>query len=155
MIGKLDNEQIEALLSSNNIGRIGCTDNEQVYIVPINYVYDGNSIIAHSVAGMKIEMMRKNPKVCFQVDQIKDFNNWKSVVAYGEYKELTEERERYEAMKKFVDRTLRLKISETAIPPELSDHRIHPRSPGNIKPVIYRILLTHKTGRYENSSRKT
>jgi nitroimidazol reductase NimA-like FMN-containing flavoprotein (pyridoxamine 5'-phosphate oxidase superfamily) len=150
MIGRLNDEQIEELLNSNNIGRIGCRDYEQVYIVPINYIYDGSSIIAHSVAGMKIEMMRKHPEVCFQVDQIKDGNNWKSVVAWGQYKELTEERERYEAMKLFVERTLRLKISETAIPPELSDHRVHPRSPGNIKPVIYRILLEKKTGRYEH-----
>jgi len=52
-------------------------------------------------------------------------------------------------MKLFVERTLKLKISETAIAPELSDHRVHPRSPGNIKPVIYRIVLNRKTGRYE------
>lgn len=149
MIGRLNNEQIEEILHANNFGRIGCRDGDQVYVVPINYVYDGNNIIAHSVVGMKIEMMRKYPWVCFQVDNIKDFNNWKSVVAWGQYEELTGERERYEAMKLFVERTLRLKISETAIPPELSDHRVHPRSPGNIKPVIYRIILTEKTGRYE------
>ena len=151
MIGRLSPEQIEEILISNHLGRIGCKDSNQVYIVPINYVYDGNSIIAHSVYGMKIEMMRKNPNVCFQVDEIKDFMNWKSVVAWGEYKELTDERERYKAMDLFVEKTLRLKISETAIPPELFEARVHPRSPGNIKPVIYRIILTEKTGRYENS----
>lgn len=150
MIGKMDNEQIEEILNGNNIGRIGCRDNDQVYVVPVNYVYDGNSIIGHSVAGMKIELMRKFPNVCFQVDQIKDFNNWKSVIAQGQYVELTGERERYDAMKLFVERTIRLKISETAMPPELSDHRVHPRSPGNIKPVIYRIILTGKSGRYEH-----
>jgi uncharacterized protein len=151
MIGRLCSEQIEEILSSNSLGRIGCKDSTQVYIVPINYVYDGNSIIAHSVYGMKIEMMRQNPDVCFQVDKIKDHSNWQSVIAWGEYKELTDERERYEAMKIFVERTMRLKISETAIPPELSEGRVHPRSPGNIKPVIYRIILTEKTGRYESS----
>lgn len=151
MIGRLCSEQIEEILRSNHLGRIGCKDSEQVYIVPINYVYDGNSIIAHSVYGMKIEMMRKNPNVCFQVDEIKDFMNWKSVIAWGAYKELTDERERYKAMDLFVEKTLRLKISETAIPPELFEARVHPRSAGNIKPVIYRIFLTEKTGRYENS----
>lgn len=150
MIGRLCPEQIEEILASNHLGRIGCRDSDQIYIVPINYVYDGNSIIAHSVYGMKIEMMRKNPNVCFQVDNIKDYTNWESVIAWGEYKELTDERERYEAMKLFVDRMMRLKISETAIPPELSEQRVHPRSSGNIKPVIYRIILTQKTGRYED-----
>ena len=117
MIGRLDDEQIEEILHSNNMGRIGCRDNDLIYVVPINYIYDGNSIIAHSVAGMKIEMMRKYPDVCFQVDQIKEYNNWKSVVAWGQYQELTGERERYDAMKLFVERTLKLKISETAIAP--------------------------------------
>lgn len=150
MIGRLCPEQIEEILSSNHLGRIGCKDSEQVYIVPINYVYDGNSIIAHSVYGMKIEMMRKNPNVCFQVDLIKDYFNWESVIAWGEYKELTDERERYEAIKLFADRMMRLKISETAIPPEISEQRIHPRASGNIRPIIYRIILTEKTGRYEH-----
>jgi nitroimidazol reductase NimA-like FMN-containing flavoprotein (pyridoxamine 5'-phosphate oxidase superfamily) len=123
-----------------------------MYVVPINYVYDGRYIIAHSLVGMKIEMMRRNPNVCFEVDEVKDFTNWKSVIAWGEYQELVAERERYAAMKLFVDRMLRMKISETAIPPELSEQRVHPRSPGNIRPVIYRILLSEKTGRFEKDS---
>lgn len=149
MIGKLDTDQIEEVLRSNIFGRIGCSGNGQTYIVPINYIYDGQSIIGHSVLGMKIHMMRKNPRVCFQVDEIKNFNNWKSVIAWGEYKELTDERDRYQAMKLFVDHTLHLKISETAMPPEILEKRVHPRSPGNIRPVIYKIILTEKTGRFE------
>jgi hypothetical protein len=53
-------------------------------------------------------------------------------------------------MKLFVDRMMHMKISETAIPPEISEKRVHPRSPGNIKPVIYRVVITEKTGRFEN-----
>ena len=150
MIGKLTAEQIEDFLKENVIGRIGCNDGSMNYVVPINYVYDGKYIIGHSVAGMKIDMMRKNPKVCFEVDVMKSFTNWKSVIAWGEYQELKEERERYAAMKLFVDRMMRLKISETAVPPEVTESRVHPRSPGNIKPVIYRIVVTEKTGRFES-----
>jgi nitroimidazol reductase NimA-like FMN-containing flavoprotein (pyridoxamine 5'-phosphate oxidase superfamily) len=151
MIGKLNMAEIEEVLKKNVLGRIGCSDGKKTYVVPINYVYDGKSIIGHSLVGLKIRMMRKNPDVCFEVDEMKNFTNWKSVIAWGRYQELTDERERYLAMKMFVDRMMRLKISETAIPPEISEKRVHPRSPGNIKPVIYRILLTEKTGRFENS----
>jgi uncharacterized protein len=150
MIGKLTDEQIEEVLKGNVLGRIGCSEGNKVYVVPINYVYDGKHIIGHSVVGMKIRMMRNNPAVCFEVDEMKSFTNWKSVIVWGQYQELTDERERYPAMKLFVDRMLRMKISETAIPPELSEHRVHPRSPGNIKPVIYRIIITEKTGRFED-----
>lgn len=149
MIGSLTTEQIEKVLTSNALGRIGCREDDHIYIVPINYVYDRENIIAHSVPGMKIDMMRKNPNVCFQVDEIKNYTEWKSVIAQGVYEELTDEGERYDAMKLFVEKTLRLKVSETAIPPEVSEKRIHPRSPGNIKMIIYRIVLTEKTGRFE------
>lgn len=150
MIGKLNEEQIEEVLTSNILGRIGCNDGKITYVVPVNYVYEGNYIIAHSVVGMKIEMMRKNPEVCFEVDEMKTLTNWKSVIAWGRYEELTDERDRYYAMKIFVDRMMHLKISVTAQPPELTAGRVHPLAQGSVKPVIYRILLQEKTGRYEN-----
>jgi len=149
MIGSLSYDAAKEVLQSNIVGRIGCNDGTKSYIVPVNYVFDGKYIIAHSVVGMKIQMMRKNPKVCFEVDEIKNMTNWKSVIIWGEYQELTEERDRYAAMKLFVDRTIRMKISETAIPPEISGQRLHPRSPGNIKPVVYRIVIEEMTGRFE------
>ncbi|MBS1575665.1 MAG: pyridoxamine 5'-phosphate oxidase family protein [Bacteroidetes bacterium] len=149
MIGSLSFEAAKEVLASNIIGRIGCTDGTKTYVVPVNYVFDGKHIIAHSVAGMKIQMMRKNPKVCFEVDEMKSLTNWKSVIVWGDYQELTDERDRYTAMKLFVDRTMHMKISETAIPPEISGQRLHPRSPGNIKPIVYRIVIEEMTGRYE------
>lgn len=149
MIGSLSYNAAKDVLTSNILGRIGCTDGTKTYVVPVNYVFDGKYIIAHSVLGMKIHMMRKNPKVCFEVDEMKGLTNWKSVIIWGEYQELTDERDRYSAMKLFVDRTMHMKISETAIPPEISGQRLHPRSPGNIKPIVYRIVIEEMTGRYE------
>jgi uncharacterized protein len=99
MIGNLTQEAALEVLQSNLLGRIGCSDGKKVYVVPVNYVFDGKYIIAHSVAGMKIDMMRKNPAVCFEVDEMKDLRNWKSVILWGEYQELTNERDRYPAMK--------------------------------------------------------
>jgi uncharacterized protein len=149
MIGKLTDEQIEDVLKENVLGRIGCSDGEKIYVVPINYAYDGKSIIAHSSLGMKIEIMRKNPKVCFEVDDMKTFTNWKSVIAWGEYQELKSERDRYFALKLFVDRLMFMKISSTAVIPEMEAEKTHP-STVTIKPVVYRIIITEKSGRFEN-----
>ena len=148
MLGKLNNEEIEELLQNNNMGRIGCSSGRKTYVVPVNYVYDGKSIIAHSVEGMKIKMMRVNPAVCFEVDEITTNTHWKSVIAWGTYPEITGERERLDAMKIFVSKMMKLKISTTAHPPEMAEQRIHDQH-GSVKPVIYRILLDEKTGRYE------
>lgn len=150
MIGKLTNEQIEEVLKENVLGRIGCNDGEKNYVVPVNYVYDGKFIIAHSVMGMKIEIMRKNPNVCFEVDEMKSFTNWKSVIAWGEYQELSDQRDRSIAMRLFVDRTMHTKISSTAIVAEIDEGRVHFRSPASARPIIYRIIMTEKTGRFEN-----
>ena len=149
MIGILSTEASKEILQSNILGRIGCYDGSRIYVVPVNYVFDGKYIIAHSVVGMKIQIMRKNPQVCFEVDVMKSMTHWKSVIVWGQYQELNNERERYAAMKLFVERTMHMKISETAIPPELSENRVHPRSPGNIRPVVYRIVIEEITGRYE------
>lgn len=149
MIGKLSADKMEEVLRNNLIGRLGCTDGKMPYIIPINYVYDGKCIIAHSLEGMKIDMMRKHPLVCFEVDEMKSFTKWKSVICRGEYQELTDERDRYYAMKLFVDSMLHLKLSETAKPPEITAQRVHTHSGGSIRPVIYRIVIFEKTGRFE------
>ena len=150
MIGKLTYEQMDEVLQENTIGRIGCNDGDKTYIVPVNYVYDGKFIIAHSFEGMKIEMMRKNKHVCFEVDEIKDITNWRSVIAWGEYQELTHERDRYAAMKLFTDRMLHLKTSKAPTTPAITAQRVHPDLNENKRPVIYRIVIIHKTGRFEN-----
>ena len=54
MLGKLTDKEIKQVLQNNLLGRIGCHDDGKTYIVPVNYVYDGTYIIAHSMMGMKI-----------------------------------------------------------------------------------------------------
>ena len=149
MLGELNKEEIEELLNTQLIGRIGCHADGVTYIVPVNFVYENPYIYAHSAKGLKIDNMRKNPEVCFEVDEMKDMTNWKSVIVWGHYDELKNERDRYNAMKLFVDKLMHMKISETAVLPETTEKRIHPRSPGNIKPIIYRIIINEKTGRFE------
>lgn len=150
MISKLSDEQIEEVLKENVMGRIGCNDGRKNYVVPINYVYDGKFIIAHSLMGMKIKMMRKNPDVCFEVDEMKSLSKWKSVITWGQYQELKDEHDRYYAMKIFIDRMLHLKISESAVAPQTGMDKVHPPARGNVKPIIFRIVLNEKTGRYED-----
>ena len=68
MIGTLSPSKIEKLLRSEAIGRLGCQRDGKVYVVPLNYGYDGKFIYAHSKEGLKIGIMRENPDVCFEVD---------------------------------------------------------------------------------------
>jgi hypothetical protein len=72
-----------------------------------------------------------------------------SDITWRRYEEVTDGLERQSIMKLFVDRMLLLKISETAMLPGTQEDRMN-KFHKNIRPVIYRILLTKKTGRYEN-----
>src|ERR1700682_700625 len=91
MFGKLNTGEIDKLISRQLVGRIGCHADGITYVVPVSYAYDGTYIYAYAFKGMKIDMMRKNPKVCFQADNTKNLANWQSVICWGEFEELTKE----------------------------------------------------------------
>jgi uncharacterized protein len=151
MLGQLTNDEIEEVLKSNLLGRIGCSNGRKIYVVPVNYVYDGKYILAHSQEGVKIDIMRTNPDVCFEVDEVQNFTNWRSVILWGVYQELHEERSRYYAMKAFAEKMMHVKISITAQLPEVSEANIDNDNfqYSKTKPVIYRIVINERSGRFE------
>ena len=149
MTGQLSNTQTDELLYNSSIGRIGCTDGNKVYVVPVSFVYDGQYIILHSRDGLKTGMMRQHPEICFEVDRIAGFNHWETVIIHGLFEELTDEEDKYYAMKKMVDHHMKLKASNPEKPPHLSYYRKHidPVEAGRM--IVYRIAITEKTGRFE------
>ena len=150
MLGKLSLEEINQVLSHNFTGRIGCTDGQRVYIVPVSYAYNETYLIAHSREGLKIDMMRAHPAVCFQVDEIHDPTHWRSIICWGEYEEITQQKERYYAMKFLVSRLAHLHVSETAGMQDMHDELHNPESSAQlIRPIVYRIRISERTGRFE------
>lgn len=133
------------------MGRIGCTDGKKVYIVPVNYAYNDKYIILQSAEGMKIDIMRKNPHVCLQIDEIKDQTNWKSVVVWGTYEEITDEKEKYYAMKYLVGRIMHLRLSDTTHVVPLDEKHKDENEEVIQRTIVYRIRLAEKTGRFETN----
>jgi uncharacterized protein len=82
--------EVEArnLIASGKIGRLGCVDNGEPYVVPINYVFEDESIYSHSLPGQKIEALRAHPRACLQVDEIQNDFEWRSVIAFGNFEEI-------------------------------------------------------------------
>lgn len=150
MFGKLNDNEIELLLKNQLIGRIGCHADNTTYVVPISYAYDGTYIYGRTFEGMKVNIMRKNPRVCFQADYMDNMANWQSVVAWGDYEELTEPAERNKALQLLSNRELPLISSETTHLSALWPFM--PESTENIKGLVFRIRLVEKTGRYEKNS---
>ena len=97
-------------------------------------------------------MMRQHPHVCFQVDEIANLTNWRSVILWGAYEEITDPKEKFYAMKFLVSRLAHLQVSETAGVSQMHEEMAGERKPENIiRPIIYRIRISEKTGRFEST----
>lgn len=91
MFKSLTQQECLVLLQANYIGYLGYIYKNQPYIVPMTYFYnkENDAIICYSSMGHKIEAMRKNNTVSFEVSEIESVKNWKSVLLQGTYEELT------------------------------------------------------------------
>jgi len=64
-----DRSEIDALIRRAMICRIAVSDDDRPYIVPVCFGYDGSAIYVHGAhQGMKSDVLKKNPRVCFEVD---------------------------------------------------------------------------------------
>ena len=93
-IGELRDTDAREILSEGSLGRLGCIASGWPYVVPVNYFFDGEDIYIHSLPSKKLDALRANPRVCLQVDEIKDSFNWRSVIAYGTFEEVSNEERR-------------------------------------------------------------
>lgn len=65
-----DRSEMEEILLAANVGRLGICWNGQPLIIPVNFAYENGAIYFHgSDPGLRTESLRKNPNVCFEVDE--------------------------------------------------------------------------------------
>jgi nitroimidazol reductase NimA-like FMN-containing flavoprotein (pyridoxamine 5'-phosphate oxidase superfamily) len=147
MLGKLTEEQIEHVLTTNVICRIGCYADEKIYVVPVTYLYVDGCILGHTMIGMKTRMLKKNPKCCFEVDSMENMANWQSVIAWGTFEELKGE-EAKSAMQMLISRLMPLMISPGSQPIHVPDQQ-HRLEALHLKAIVFRIKIEEKTGRFE------
>ncbi len=148
MLGLLTAGQIDSLLINGSLGRIGYYDGEKCYITPVTYFYDGIFIYGQTNEGMKLDNMRKNRHVCFEVDVYRGISNWESVIAWGNFEELSGETA-VEARKFFYNKILHLLTEDNVS--MMEDSKINRASAdiNRMKEFMYRIKLSEKIGHYE------
>ena len=83
--------------------------------------------------------MRENPKVCFEVNTMENMDNWKSVICWEEFEELTNGDERKKEIQKLLDRVLPLVQSKTV---QIMPHcPFPPKDLNKVKGIVYRAEL--------------
>jgi nitroimidazol reductase NimA-like FMN-containing flavoprotein (pyridoxamine 5'-phosphate oxidase superfamily) len=108
----MSKHEIEKLLTEALSGRLGMCEGNQPYVVPLCFVYDSGNIFFHSAKqGRKMDCMRANTAVCFQVDEhslvssskpCKFTMNYHSVVAVGRVRFLADSDKKLKILKMLV-----------------------------------------------------
>ncbi len=85
---------IDDILSKATVCRLGLCDGGWPYVVPLCFGYEDNALYFHcAMEGKKLEMLRKNENVCFEVDIERELikgeaacewgMKYKSVIGFG------------------------------------------------------------------------
>lgn len=145
MYGELNDRELDALLKRHRYGRLAFTLDDELYIIPINYGYDGVRLYGqapegtkgHIPGGTEVEGMRQNPHVAFQVDEIEDPAHWRSVLLQGRFHELHDRAEKRAAFDLIVAQAGGGERSEVSWAVDI-DHL-----------VVFAIEITQRHGRFE------
>lgn len=82
-ITKMSRTACEGLLHRNHVGRLAYSFRDRVNIVPLHYVYSDGWVYGRTSSGEKLNKLRHNRWVAFEVDEIDDWFDWRSVVVRG------------------------------------------------------------------------
>jgi nitroimidazol reductase NimA-like FMN-containing flavoprotein (pyridoxamine 5'-phosphate oxidase superfamily) len=64
-----DRQRIDEIISQAIVCRLGLCKDNQPYVVPVNFGYDGQHIIFHTARkGLKIDYLEANNCVCFEIE---------------------------------------------------------------------------------------
>ena len=146
-IHEMSTAECHAILERTNIGRLGCAHDNQPYVVPINFAFDGRYFYGFTTLGQKVEWMRSNPLVCLEVDEVTNQSQWTSIVASGRYEELPDE-PKYEKARTRAHSFLQERAMWWEPAYISQEHRDQPHS---LTPIFYRIRINQITGHRANS----
>lgn len=103
--------ELEAVLKKAFVCHLGLADGDQPYVVPMNYGYEDGHIYLHGAnEGRKIDILKKNSKVCFEMelfqseivkggDQPCDWGtSFRSVIGFGTAKLMDTNEEKIRAL---------------------------------------------------------
>lgn len=147
LFSELTAAESRAILRRNHVGRLCFLNRGVVDIQPVHYVVRGEWIFLRSANGTKLEAFAHNPYVAFEVDEIADTFDWRSVIARGTIYFLSEDGARFERLA--FERAVR--ALRSFIPDSLTD-----LDPTPFRQTVYGIHIDLLTGRRaEPSARRS
>lgn len=135
-------DECRTALKKANVGRLACARDGQPYVVPINFAFGGSYLYGFTTLGQKVEWMRSNPLVCFELDEVISDDQWMSVVVFGRYEELPDTRD-YQVARVHAHELLQKRAMwwEPAYISQQHRDQLH-----SLIPIFYRIRIERMTG---------
>ena len=138
-IDEMSHDEILELLQKAGYGHLGCINEGNPYVIPMNYYIKDAAIYLFTTEGMKSHDLDKNPAVCLQVEEIHDSARWRSAIVTGRVEQLTEQRE--------IDEITQLvKVGNPTLSPAINRTWTDSWGRGEVI-AIYRIHPSEMTGR--------
>jgi uncharacterized protein len=99
-------EEIDQFLTCTRIGRLGMVLEDGPYVVPVGFAYAEGKVFFHTCCkGLKMESLRKNTNVCFEVDEaLSDATMSKSVIIFGTAEIIEDEQRMIPYLQKLIDK---------------------------------------------------
>jgi nitroimidazol reductase NimA-like FMN-containing flavoprotein (pyridoxamine 5'-phosphate oxidase superfamily) len=138
-IEEMRESEAREVLGTINYAHLAVAKDNIPYVVPVHYAFDGHEVFIYTTEGKKADIIRSNPEICLQAEDVEDNENWKSVMVSGTAEQLTNEDDRQKAL------DLILK-SNPKLTPAISIRWMDSWVRENIE-VIYRITPRSITGR--------
>jgi len=138
-VEEMSNGQIKEVLKRVGYGHLGMARGIHPYVVPIHYAYDEPHIYIYTTEGKKTEIIKDNPEICLQVEEVKSEKDWASVIATGEAVKLTDKAEHEHALEFIL-------AANPTLTPAISIRWMDSWVRENIE-VIYRLTPRMLTGR--------
>lgn len=99
-------EEIDQFLTCTRIGRLGMVLEDGPYVVPVGFAYANGKVFFHTCCkGSKMESLRKNTNICFEVDEaLSDATMSKSVIIFGTAEIIEDEHRMIPYLQKLIDK---------------------------------------------------
>lgn len=81
-----DPEAITSVIRRSAVCHLGMSDDDQPYVIPMSFGYKDGAVYFHCAPeGRKIEILRKNPRVCIEFDVDCNLKTGDSACKWGFY----------------------------------------------------------------------
>lgn len=138
-IEEMRESEAREVLGQLNYAHLAVAKDNIPYVVPVHYAFDGQDLFIYTTEGKKADIIRVNPEICLQAEEVEDNENWKSVIVSGTAEQITDE----DARQKALDHILSVNPRLT---PAISIRWMDSWVRENVE-VIYRISPRSVTGR--------